>query len=114
MEFNAASEHSVFGEVLILGYSVHYGLDGKAERTWKNRVKKRKYQGWVAVILVVLIGVGAMSTREETLEKLLIPGDPEVTKGAYIQFTEDLQEGDSFREAITTFCQEIFAGANLE
>ena len=97
-----------------MGFSVQYGPDGSFEREWKRKLQKKRRKGFGIAAIIVLLSAVLFLQKRQNLDELLIPGNPEVTKAAYMQFSEDLREGDSFREAITTFCQEIFTGATLE
>jgi hypothetical protein len=45
------------------------------------------------------------------IRKHLLPGDPEITEAALGQLIGDIQNGERFSEAITTFCREIIDSA---
>ena len=44
----------------------------------------------------------------------LIPGDEAITRKAFQTMIEDVKEGERVSDAVTTFCEEILAGAEYE
>lgn len=94
-----------------MGYTIRYGVDSSAEAAWKRKAgrKHRRFWGFAAILtaFVILTFLGFAGK----LEWLLIPGDPEITKAAFSQFTENLRGGESVKDAMVAFCREIIDGA---
>ena len=100
-------------EVYTLGYSIEYGASGTFETRWQtNRKKRRK-----AVVTMFLLGIITLvlifSGRIKAVQDFLIPGNPEITRAAFTQFTEDIRQGNRFDDAIYTFCKEIIDHASI-
>ncbi len=97
-----------------LGYRIQYGPMAKGEVQWnRKRIGRLKAKTmWLLAVLSILLL--AVAQRHGILEKLLIPGNPEVTKAAYIQFKQDVKEGEPVGEAITAFCRTVIENANIE
>ena len=76
--------------------------------------KKRKHKSLFIVIIVILfLGVLRYSSWDNTLWEQLIPGNTEVTKSAFQTFTESLENGASFSDAVFVFCDTVIQGAAL-
>jgi hypothetical protein len=95
-----------------MAYQIQYGKSTIKERIAKIRsLKNLEIYKWAiigtAMMTIFLLGhFGALD--------FLIPGDREVTKEAFNTMVEDVREGESVSEAITAFCEEIFAGAEYK
>lgn len=97
-----------------LGYTIQYGSSGKAESAWNSGRRKYKKRITAVVLLAVLCAGLLLSGGAEKLKNLIIPGDPEVTKAAFAQFTEDIRQGERVGDAITAFCREIIDNAVIQ
>ena len=62
----------------------------------------------IAIVFVFFVIMGAY------YGDCFIPGDKEVTKAAFTDMVEELENGESMQNAITTFCREVLDGAELE
>lgn len=99
-------------EVDKMAYQIQYGKSTMKERIGKLRtIKNIEIYKWAiigtAVLTIFLLGhFGALD--------FLIPGDRDVTKEAFNTMVEDVREGERVSEAITAFCEEIFAGAEYK
>ena len=95
-----------------MAYHIRYGKTTVKEsiarlRSYKNFAKIN----WIAVgIMTVVV---AILCRFGTLD-FLIPGDREITKEAFQTMVEDVRNGERVSDALTTFCEEIFAGAEYK
>ena len=96
-----------------MGYTVQYGPESAAETAWKRKAGRKGRRFLLLLTILCAAAVFAVSGWTEDLGDLLIPGDPEVTKAAFSQLTEDLREGDPFRDAVITFCREIIDHAEV-
>ena len=89
-----------------MGYYIHYGQ--KVERTEfpERSVNHRKLRipwfGWCMVVLPFFVFLAVKYDW-------FIPGDPAVTKDAGAAFIRELNDGESIREAIYTFCKVIIS-----
>ncbi len=65
-----------------------------------------KWLIFAVIIMVALFAVQRLDTNK-TIRTWLLPGDPEITDAALSSMVEDIREGESVKDAITTFCLEI-------
>lgn len=84
-----------------VGYRIDYG--GSVKK--KPPTKKIALLFSAASIAALLI----WPAGRRAVQKLLLPGDPEVTVTALQGLATDLGEGESVKEAVTAFCREIIA-----
>ena len=96
-----------------MGYTIRYGPDSLAEAAWKRGAGKRRIRTWSLLAILFLAAGILLSGFGGRIGDLFIPGDPEVTKAAFSQFTEDLRGGERLPDAITAFCLEILESASL-
>jgi len=96
-----------------LGYIIEY-IGGSANKTNIQEKGKGSKTGLLAAILfaILILAVGQKNLSE--LADYLIPGNKVVTKDALSGFVRDVQDGDSFKDAITTFCKEIIQNGEGE
>ena len=85
-----------------MGYRIAYSTE--TSHKFPERIRKKRPLLW-AVAAALLIGLLAGGW------KLLLPGDPEVTRAALAGLAEDIREGQSLGQAVTAFCQEIVDNA---
>ena len=90
-----------------MGYKINYLPQGDMiiYKRKRQRVgtKKVGYVGTILVIIAVLLA----GIQKENVLRLIIPGDPEVTKAAFSEMTEELKRGESMQDALTAFCRSI-------
>lgn len=85
-----------------MGYRITYG-----EQTRKRLPVRHVALGCLAVLAVLAL---ILPSGREVIRDILLPGDPAVTLDALHGMAEDLSQGISIGEAVTTFCGEIIAG----
>lgn len=90
-----------------MSYMIHYGPSGNIEAAWQKKLMKHRAKTMTAIIAAVCCILLVLTVDIQQLKELLIPGDPAVTKEAFVQFTEDVRQGESVTDAITAFCREI-------
>jgi hypothetical protein len=61
--------------------------------------------------VISIIAVTAAILCRLGMFDFLIPGNKEVTKDAFQTMVEGVQEGNSVKDAVVAFCEEILAGA---
>ena len=96
-----------------MAYTIQYGAPARAEAAWIKGQKKRSKRYIALGLVIALILSIFLLGSEESVQRFLIPGDPEITKAAVTQFTQNIQQGDNFKQAITTFCREIIESAEI-
>ena len=84
-----------------MSYSIRYETK---KHPWQKRCDHRKTITRFVCFCVILLmigyfGIGRMHN--------LLPGDPNVTAIALENLTESISSGDSLKDAIVAFCQEI-------
>ena len=82
-----------------MGYRIEYG--------------PRKEHKKVFLILAAAMLLTALFLPRPVLEKLLLPGDPQVTKEALGQLVLGLRQGIAPGQAVAVFCQSILRGAGI-
>lgn len=93
-----------------MGYNIQYGTTSISTRIKRVRGTKKMRRlecliAGCALLLMILFG------RFGLLD-FLIPGDNDVTKAAFSDMIQDVQEGESVKRAVTAFCNEILNSAN--
>ena len=94
-----------------MSYRIAYKSFGEEKR---KPVSKKRKSAIAAGILVAVLVAGAISVKQTGLkwvQTFLLPGDPTVTAAALEAFAQDLKDGESIRDAVTAFCQEIMEHA---
>ena len=84
-----------------MSYCIRYE---KKVHPWQKRNHHRKGMMVIASLCLILLLIGCFGLEKM---QLLLPGDPSVTAQALDNMTEALSSGDSLKDAIVTFCQEI-------
>lgn len=94
-----------------MGYRIVYGAEpyryGSDASGWKRILG-------MAVGCFLIFLVLTMQFWPEgrgVLEKMLLPGDPMVTKQAFSVMAEQLKAGEAIGDAVAAFCQEVIDGA---
>ncbi|MBO5891397.1 MAG: hypothetical protein J6Q30_01625 [Oscillospiraceae bacterium] len=95
-----------------MSYQIVY--DSKDIKMTKKREKRKQKPLSLAILVILLIGVLRTSSWDDALWKYMIPGDANVTKSAFQNLTERLQNGDPLSDAIYVFCDTVIQGAALE
>ena len=95
-----------------MAYRIDYGGTGEPEKFPENTRKKGNRVWPVACICLVLL-LSFLYPKKHVLEKLLIPGDPQVTKSAAKNLIEDLRAGEGISNSLQAFCTEIITHADI-
>lgn len=90
---------------IYVSYQINY--DPSRRRKFYT-VKHKKIPSWILAVACIAL---AATIFHNELKNFLIPGDPQITSAAFSSLTEDLQAGESFKNAVTAFCREIIDGA---
>jgi len=94
-----------------MGYRIEYERTGNIRR---YSFTERRSRMWPYVLgAAVMMAVCLYGFAGDLLARFLLPGDPEITGQALDTMVEGLNSGQSLTEAITAFCQEIVANANI-
>lgn len=94
-----------------MAYTIQYGLPARTEAVWAAGNRKRKR--WIFAVLFTIGILSGVFLGPENLQNYLIPGDPDVTRMAFVQLMEDIRQGDKIGEALTAFCREIIENAEV-
>lgn len=110
--FALTSPRRIGQEVDKMGYKIQYGQTMTKVILKESRKDHRKIPAikWIVVTCVLFLGVYLASAG---YLDFLIPGNKEVTTAAFSEMVEDIQEGESVKEAFMTFCMEILDGAQI-
>lgn len=94
-----------------MGYCIQYtqGIALKTELQESKHTRKGRIQ--ICILLMVIVFFLVAASMGMTAE-FLIPGDREVTKAAFIELVQDVENGENVKTAITTFCKEVISGAD--
>jgi len=94
-----------------MSYRISY--DGKAEKTFFNEKDPKKYFRYTLMCIVGMIVAILLYTNKPKLEKIIYPGDPQVTKNAAAAMISDIRSGENVKDAVMAFCQEIVDNAEV-
>lgn len=96
-----------------MGYQINYG--GPEPGKYKHGMNKSRVKLVAAGILLSLaLGVRlVIPGTGQRLREFLLPGMTEETVTAFQVMVEDMRTGTSFEDAVTAFCREIIANAEL-
>lgn len=95
-----------------MSYQIRY--DSNETRTNKNQSKKKWKTLSIGIIIAVLFCVFRFSHWDNELWDHLIPGNADITKSAFRNFTESLRNGEAFSDAVYVFCDTVLEGAAIE
>ena len=87
-----------------MSYSVYYNPELRKKYP-KHNVRKQFPVKQVAVIVVILLAVYILAQSGSV--KLLLPGNSDVTASALSTLTEKISSGESIKDAVYCFCEEI-------
>lgn len=86
-----------------MSYQIQYESEKNRQypiKTNRLSVKRIVITATIAVLVICLLS-------SPSFKRFIIPGDPKITGAAFSRMIDDLQNGDTVGEAITTFCREI-------
>ena len=95
-----------------MSYQIVYNSDNTKKVKLRNRKKQKPLT--IVIVAVLLFGVLKFSSWDNPLWDYLIPGDADITKSAFQSFTDSLNNGDPFSDAVYVFCDTVIQGAALE
>lgn len=94
-----------------MGYRIEYGTSGSEKRSLAVKRYPMLYMTVLFFIGFLLLTVAFWPEGRNTMLRIILPGDSEVTAAALRGVVADLQAGADFSEVVTAFCREILAGA---
>lgn len=96
-----------------MAYQINYGAP--QPREYKCGIRKARVKLAAAGVLFLLaLGIRLVFPGTgQKLRELLLPGMTGETVAAFQVMVEDVRTGTSFEDAVTTFCREIIANAEL-
>lgn len=89
-----------------MAYRIQYG-NALIKEEIRDNPKRSKGKFFPLLIVVLMILISFAYTRKDSLEKILIPGNPAVTKAAAKTFLYEIRSGERLEDAFRTFCLEI-------
>lgn len=89
-----------------MAYQVIYGASYRVNYKSSNKKTKIIKIAGACIIITGLLLIPAV-------RNFLVPGDTDVTKSAISNFSSNIKEGESVKEAFSSFCQEIVNGAGI-
>lgn len=97
-----------------MGYRIDYG---PAEPQKKNKLWETVKMQVLTAVFAAAFTIGVRTWWPEGTAQLrawLLPGEPSVTQTAFSNLVDDLRNGTQLGDAVTAFCREIIADADLE
>ncbi len=91
-----------------MSYCVEYNPELK--RKYPS-VKKYRRKPSKKVFILLVTCVSAYIFVHNGWIKFLLPGNPDVTISAFSALVEQVGEGDSIKQAVLTFCEEIITNS---
>ena len=88
-----------------MGYYIHYG--NTIQKTQLDNVPAPVQRTKKWELLFVCVGLVIFISWASRKHLTVIPGNPEVTKKAAALLVNDLQQGDSAKEAFFNFCNLV-------
>ena len=89
-----------------MAYQIQYGQTAMHIKLEDDR--KKKSSPWIKSLIPVLVVLFlAYLLNTDSVQEFLIPGDKEITKAAWSQMTQSLEDGEPLTEVFRTFCSEI-------
>ncbi len=97
-----------------MSYQIIYEPD--RQKRYPVSLQRNAARKWIlpAVLLLLIVILLANPVTISALKELILPGDPVVTEVALENLSGNIENGMTAKEAIVTFCLEIYEGANLE
>ena len=87
-----------------MSYSIAYSPDlNKKYPIVKS--KRRKFPK--KLLILIMICITTYILMQCNVLRYIMPGDPDVTMSALSTLVQDVGSGDSVKDAIMTFCEEI-------
>lgn len=94
-----------------MSYQIIYGPQ---KRPIKTSNKRSLRTGVIAgIFLIAILAALKITGYSNMIQKIILPGDAEVTANAFQNMTNALKNGNGLPQAITTFCETVIEGANI-
>ena len=87
-------------------YRIVYGKKKRSHQQLTKRQKAFVIAAFVCISLAIFCLLGGT--------KLLLPGDAEVSGAALENMVQAFQNGETLADAVTAFCEEILANAQIQ
>lgn len=94
----------------MMGYCVDYGAHGTEKLPLKEAKGHLRAFAGLFFLLGFVLAWNFWPEGREVLQRLLIPGEPEVTLAATEELVAQLRSGTDTQEAVAAFCREILGG----
>lgn len=91
-----------------MSYTVEYNPELRKSYPMDHKRRRRMPVKALGVALAVIIILYALNTVG--VLRMLIPGDPVVTAGAFSEMVEQVRSGQTVSEAIFSFLRNVIAG----
>ena len=88
-----------------MSYSIAYDPQENARYPQKLKIQRKLPVQWILSATLLLVA-GYIILRGNVLDYIL-PGDPEVTVTAFSQMVEQVKTGETIREALTSFVEQV-------
>lgn len=94
-----------------MAYKIQYGVNnsGQFKRTTSKKSSSKRLI--IVLLLLTLLLTALFTDAHRMLIDILIPGDNAVTIRAVNIFAEEMKAGESFYDAIASFCSEVLFSA---
>ena len=76
------------------------------------KVKTKRYLPTKKLMYLLVLVVTVYIFIQGGLYRYLLPGNPDITISAFSNMVKQVSEGDSMKDAIFAFCQEIILNGN--
>jgi len=94
-----------------MAYCIQYN-QGIAKRTQiRDTVDVRKGRVKMVFLLLLIVFLFVSAYMGWSAD-FLIPGNREITKAAFAEMVQDVEDGESIKTAIAEFCREVISGAD--
>lgn len=68
----------------------------------------------IGILFIITLAALRFTGYSTDIWQSLLPGDPDVTISAFQSMTEEIRNGNGFSNAVTSFCETVIEGAQLE
>ncbi len=92
-----------------MAYRIVYGPEPSAARQGVERSSRRSLLTVCFFLLFLVLVRVFWPEGGEALSRLLLPGDPDVTREAVLAMAAQWKNGADLRDAFTAFCQVVLA-----
>lgn len=93
-----------------MSYKIQYSPETSSLYPQTTVRKPFRVKRWLAVMIAA---VAALWIHFYGIPNFVIPGDPEITKAAASALVEEIKNGETLNDAVTTFCKMILDGTGV-